>query len=190
MHIMPIFDHFDILAPYYDRMAKPGPPVDLLEHLKLNNNSSVLDVGGGTGRIAQTLLPHAASVTVVDLSHKMLQEAKLKPGLKFAMAASENLPYPAESYDAVLMVDAFHHVIDQHQTLKELFRVVKRGGTIVVKEPDIKTFAVKLIAMGEKMLGMRSHIIPGEKIAGMFDTCCIKARVYRKEYTVWVVVKK
>jgi ubiquinone/menaquinone biosynthesis C-methylase UbiE len=171
-------------------MAKPGPPVDLLEHLNLNNQSSVLDVGGGTGRIAQTLLPHAANVTVVDVSQKMLQEAVLKPGLKVAMAGSEALPYPAESFDAVLMVDAFHHVIDQQQTLMELFRVVKLGGVIVVKEPDIKTFAVKVISIFEKVLGMRTHIISGEQIAGMFAACCKEASVFRKEYTVWVVVKK
>jgi ubiquinone/menaquinone biosynthesis C-methylase UbiE len=187
---LPKFDHFGFLAPYYDRMAKPGPPLDLLEHLNLNNQSSVLDVGGGTGRIAQTLLPHAANVTVVDLSQKMLQEAVLKPGLKVAMAGSEALPYTAESFDAVLMVDAFHHVIDQQRTLDELFRVVKPGGTVLVKEPDIKTFAVKVISLAEKLLGMRTHIISGEQISGMFETCCNDVRVHRKEYTVWVVVKK
>ena len=114
---MPAFDHFGFLAPYYDRMAKPAPPVDLLEHLNLNNESHILDVGGGTGRVAQTLIPHAASVTVVDLSIKMLQQARLKPGLTIAMSGSEHLPYPADSFDAVLMVDAFHHVIDQQQYL-------------------------------------------------------------------------
>ncbi len=187
---MPGFDHFGFIAPHYDRMAKPQPPLDLLEHLNLNSQSHVLDVGGGTGRVAQTLLPYAASVTVVDLSYKMLLEARLKPGLKSAMAASEDLPYPAESFDAIIMVDAFHHVIDQQQTLNELFRVLKPGGTIVVKEPDIKTFAVKLIAIAEKLLLMRTHIISGEQIAGMFAACCKGAQVYRKEYTVWVVVKK
>ncbi len=106
------------------------------------------------------------------------------------MAGSEDLPYPAESFDAIIMVDAFHHVIDQQQTLKELFRVLKPGGTIVVKEPDINTFAVKLIAIAEKLLLMRTHILSGEQIAGMFETCCKESQVYRKEYTVWVVVKK
>jgi ubiquinone/menaquinone biosynthesis C-methylase UbiE len=187
---VPVFDHFGFLAPYYDRMAKPQPPLDLLEHLNLNNQSHVLDVGGGTGRVAQTLLSFAASVTVVDLSYKMLVEARNKPRLKVAMAGSENLPYPAESFDAIIMVDAFHHVIDQQQTLNELFRVLKPGGTVVVKEPDIKTFAVKLIAIFEKLLLMRTRIIPGEQIAGMFETCCKSARVNRKENTVWVVVKK
>ncbi len=187
---MPAFDHFGFLAPHYDRMAKPQPTLDLLEHLNLNSQSHLLDVGGGTGRVAHTLLPYAAGVTVVDLSFKMLREAWLKPGLMFAMAASEDLPYPAESFDAIIMVDAFHHVIDQQQTLNELFRVLKPGGTIVVKEPDILTFAVKLIAIFEKLLLMRTHIISGEQIARMFEMCCKGAQVYRKEFTVWVVVKK
>jgi ubiquinone/menaquinone biosynthesis C-methylase UbiE len=187
---VPAFDHFGFIAPYYDRMANQQPPLDLLEHLNLNSQSHVLDVGGGTGRVAQTLLPYSASVTVVDLSYKMLREARLKPGLRVSMSASEGLPYPAESFNAVIMVDAFHHVIDQQQTLNELFRVLKPGGTIVVKEPDINTFAVKLIAIFEKLLLMRSHIITGEQIAGMFTACCKSAQVYRKEFTVWVVVNK
>jgi demethylmenaquinone methyltransferase/2-methoxy-6-polyprenyl-1,4-benzoquinol methylase len=187
---MASFDHFDFLAPFYDKVIKPKPPVDLLAHLGLNSHSRVLDVGGGTGRIAQALLPHSAEITIVDLSIKMLQEAMLKPGLNGVLAGSEHLPYSDESFDAVLMVDALHHVIDQNQTLCELFRVVKPGGTLVVEEPDISTFVVKLIAIAEKLFGMRSHFLSGEQIAGLFETCCKEALVYRKENIVWVVVKK
>lgn len=187
---MPSFDHFDFLAPIYDRVIKPKPPIDLLAHLALNSKSHVLDVGGGTGRIAQALLPHAGEITIVDLSSKMLQEAMLKPGLNGVLAGSEHLPYPSGTFDAVLMVDALHHVFDQALTLRELFRVVKAGGTLVVEEPDIRTFAVKLIAVAEKLFGMRSHFLSGGQIAGMFESCCREANVYRKENTVWVVVKK
>lgn len=187
---MPPFDHFDFLAPIYDRMMKSTPQVDLLEHLNINSRSSVLDVGGGTGRVAQTLIPHAASVTVVDLSFNMLREARLKPGLNGVMAGSEHLPYEESSFDVVLMVDAFHHVIDQSLTLREMFRVVKPGRSLVVEEPDINTFLVKLVAFGEKLLGMRSHFLSGEEIAGLLKTFCNDIRIYRKEYIVWVVVKK
>ncbi len=187
---MPTFDHFDFLAPIYDKVIKPKPPTDLLGYLNLNGSSQVLDVGGGTGRIAQSLVPHSARITIVDLSYKMLQEAAAKPGLDGVMAGSEHLPYGDESFDAVLMVDALHHVIDQVVTLNELFRVVNPGGTLVVEEPDINTFAVKLIAIAEKLFGMRSHFLSGEQIAGMFENCCKGAQVYRKDYSVWVVVKK
>ncbi len=187
---MSSFDHFDFLAPIYEKVIKPKPPVDLLEHLNLNQDTHVLDVGGGTGRIAQTLVPHAAEITIVDLSYRMLQETTSKIGLQGVMGGSEHLPFDDETFDAVLMVDALHHVIDQMLSLCELYRVLKPGGTLVVEEPDIFTFAVKLIAIGEKLLGMRSHFLSGEEIASMFSGCCKQADIFRKENTVWVVVKK
>lgn len=187
---MPAFDHFDFLAPIYDRVIKPKPPTDLLEHLNLQTSARVLDVGGGTGRIALELVPHAGSVTILDLSPKMLREASRKPGLNGVLAPSEKLPYPDGSFDAVLMVDALHHVINQKASLQELFRVVKPGGRLVVEEPDIRTFMVKLIALGEKLAGMRSHFLTGEEISLMLGDCCKEARIYRKEYTVWVVLEK
>jgi hypothetical protein len=47
-----------------------------------------------------------------------------------------------------------------------------------------------VISFFEKVLGMRTHIISGEQIAGMFALCCKEASVFHIEYTVWVVVKK
>lgn len=187
---MPAFDHFDFLAPIYDRVIKPKPPTDLLEHLQLQPNAIVLDVGGGTGRIALELVPHAGNITILDLSPRMLREAVRKPGLHGVLAPSEFLPYPDDSFDAVLMVDALHHVINQKASLQELFRVVKPGGRLVVEEPDISTFMVKLIALAEKLAGMRSHFLSGEEIRQMLGDCCKEASIYRKEYTVWVVLVK
>jgi demethylmenaquinone methyltransferase/2-methoxy-6-polyprenyl-1,4-benzoquinol methylase len=184
------FDHFDFIAPIYDRVIKPKPPDDLLTHLNLSVDSRVLDAGGGTGRIARGLIPHAGDITILDLSPRMLREAVNTLGLQAILAPSESLPYRDNSFDAVLMVDALHHVIDQQNTLQELFRVVKPGGRLVVEEPDIRTFVVKIIAFLEKVVGMRSHFLTGEQIASMLASCCKNASVYRKEYTVWVVLEK
>jgi ubiquinone/menaquinone biosynthesis C-methylase UbiE len=187
---MPIFDHFGFLAPFYERVIKPKAPDDLLAHLALEPDALILDAGGGTGRIAQTLAPHARAVIIADPSHKMLAQAKGKAGIQCVQAESEILPHAEGSFDAVIMVDALHHVADQAQTLRELFRVIKPGGSLVVEEPDIETFAVKLIAVGEKLLGMRSHFLSGGQISGILKACCSEARIYRRENTVWVVVKK
>jgi len=187
---MPAFDHFNFLAPIYDRVIKPKPPDDLLTYLNLSSDSKVLDAGGGTGRIARGLIPYSGEITILDLSPRMLREAISKPGLQAVLAPSELLPYRENSFDAVLMVDALHHVIDQKHTLSELFRVVKPGGRLVVEEPDIRTIPVVLIAILEKVVGMRSHFLTGEKIAAMLASCCKNAAIYRKEYTVWVVLEK
>jgi hypothetical protein len=49
---------------------------------------------------------------------------------------------------------------------------------------------VILIAVLEKVVGMRSHFLTGEKIAAMLANCCKNATVFRKDFTVWVVLEK
>ncbi len=55
------------------------------------------------------------------------------------------------------MMDALHHMSFQKQAIGELWRVLKPGGRIVIIEPDIRRFVVKLIAIGEKIILMESH---------------------------------
>ena len=49
-----------------------------------------------------------------------------------------------------------------------MFRVLKPGGLLVIEEPDIRTFGVKLIAIAEKLLLMRSHFLAPEEITNLF----------------------
>jgi len=42
------------------------------------------------------------------------------------------------SFDRVLMVDALHHVVNQAETICELYRVLKPGGRLVIEEPDLR----------------------------------------------------
>ncbi len=57
------------------------------------------------------------------------------------------------------MVNALHHVCNQQETVNELWRTLQPGGRIVIEEPDVRTFAVKLFALGEKLALMRSHFL-------------------------------
>ena len=84
------------------------------------------------------------------------------------------------------MVDALHHVIDQPSTADEMFRLLKPGGRIIIEEPDIRTFGVKLIALAEKLLLMRSHFLSPQQIAGLFKD----AQVHTEDSSAWVVVTK
>ena len=52
---MPIFDHFDFLAPIYDRVIRAPGESPLLELLSPPSPGWLLDAGGGTGRVAAAL---------------------------------------------------------------------------------------------------------------------------------------
>ena len=185
-----MFDHFNFLAPIYDRVIKPKPPERLTELVNINPTGNLLDVGGGTGRISQFFSGQTEQIVVVDLSFQMLGKSQLKNGLCPINSHSEKLPFQDHSFDRIIMVDALHHVCDQAQTAQELWRVIKPGGRIVIEEPDIHTGGVKLIALAEKLALMRSHFLSGQEIRELFSDLPGSTGVFNEDHFVWVVIEK
>ncbi|HDD61107.1 MAG TPA: class I SAM-dependent methyltransferase, partial [Chloroflexi bacterium] len=126
-----MFDHFGILAPVYEKYIKPKYPEKLAELTQLPIQGSLLDVGGGTGRVSQFFLEDVSKIYLADLSHKMLVESHSKNGLLPTSSHSEFLPFPKEHFERIIMIDTLHHVCDQQQTINELWRVLKPGGRII-----------------------------------------------------------
>lgn len=187
---MPLLDHFDILAPLYDRLISPPNERRIIRLARLPVQGSLLDVGGGTGRISQYLVGSAKQVVVLDVSHKMLSQAKSKNGLLPVVSLAEGLPFPSGAFERVVMVDALHHLADQDASILELWRVLKPGGVLVVEEPDIRYFAVKMVALAEKLALFRSHFLSPERIARYFDPLGATTQIVREKPNAWVVAEK
>ena len=184
------FDHFDLLAPLYEKVIPPAATESMLRELDPSPDCRLLDAGGGTGRVSGFLQAHVGSVVLSDISMGMLREAATKDNLRPTRALTETMPFATGFFDCVLMVDALHHVNDQAQTARELWRIIKPGGRIVIQEPDIRKFAVKLIAIAEKLALMRSHFLGPDKIAALFPFDDADVDVHTEDFNVWVVVKK
>jgi demethylmenaquinone methyltransferase/2-methoxy-6-polyprenyl-1,4-benzoquinol methylase len=185
---MPIFDHFDFIAPVYHRIGAYSHFETLMKCADLPTSGRLLDAGGGTGRVANALRDHAQQIVLADVSLGMLRFAAASPGLQTAAAISEKLPFPEESFDRIIMVDALHHVIHQADSAREMWRVLKPGGRIVIEEPDIRAFGVKLIAAAEKALLMRSHFLSPADIERLFTAG--KTSVHAEDSTAWVMIEK
>lgn len=184
-------DHFDLLAPIYDRVIHPRKPVHLLSLFQPKTNRPVvLDVGGGTGRISQFFASQGYRVVIVDASHRMLEKALEKKGLSAVCAPGEQMPFDEGAFDHIIMIDAFHHVADQARTAKELFRVLKPGGRLIIEEPDVRRFAVKLIALAEKLALMRSRFYAPDEIGQFFDSAFATVTIQTEEHNAWVIVDK
>ncbi|MDO8970007.1 MAG: class I SAM-dependent methyltransferase, partial [Saprospiraceae bacterium] len=143
----PLLDHFGILAPFYERFIKPNYPERLIALAELKPDSILLDVGAGTGRLAQFFHTKAAQIVVIDESLDMLLQSKMKEGLQPNLSHAELLPFQTHTFDRILMVDVLHHVADQQKTADELWRVLKPGGRIIIEEPNIHKLSSKLIAV-------------------------------------------
>jgi len=187
---MPLFDHFDFIASRYESFIKPKEPRELLGFLDLPPSGLLLDAGGGTGRVAQYLTGEARTVIVADLSRRMLAEARRKQALRPVCSVTERLPFPDGSFARILIVDALHHVLDQQATAYELWRTLQPGGRIVIEEPDLRRFAVKLLGLAEKLALMRSRILSPRRVADLFRHPGAKVRIEAEDFRAWVIVDK
>jgi ubiquinone/menaquinone biosynthesis C-methylase UbiE len=184
------FNHFDFLAPYYDRFLKPGNTGRFTEILELPASGLLLDAAGGTGGKSYPLLGMVSGIVVADLSMGMLTEAGKKEGLMTACIDTENLSFGDGTFDKIIMVDALHHVGDFRLTIKELWRVLKPGGSLIIEEPDIRSFPVKVMALVEKLAMMQSHFISPLAIAAEFKNLNGLVKIEIDNSTAWIVVKK
>ena len=183
--------HFDRLAWLYDRVIRPPDPEGLSRVLGLPVEGAVLEAGGGTARVAARLSDAAGRMVVCDLSLPMLKQAGTKDGLWTVQAPVEHLPFADGTFDRVLVVDALHHFGDQGAAMDELVRVLSPGGRLVVEEPDINSFAVKLVAAGERLALMGSRFLPPARIRAPASARGCAARVERKDrFVAWIVADK
>jgi len=183
------FDHFRLLAPVYDRVFSGLDPRHLRELIAPFPEGWLLDLGGGTGRVMEALGCEPGRVVVADVSAEMLEQAREK-GLATVLTAAEALPFPDGAFARIVMVDAFHHLEDQDRAAVEMWRVLAPGGWAIIEEPDIARWPVKLIALGEKLLLMRSHFRRSAWIARLFAGMGGQTEVHRDGTNYWVVVRK
>ncbi|MDF1500516.1 MAG: class I SAM-dependent methyltransferase [Anaerolineales bacterium] len=184
------FDHFDFLAPLYDRVIRIPEDDRLGELLGLPIEGRLLDAGGGTGRIAEGLKDRVAHLTIADASLPMLRKAHEKACCDVAGAHTERLPFAEDSFDRVIVIDAYHHLGDQPESLREFVRVLNPGGWLVIEEPDIDHFGVKLVALAEKVAFMRSHFERAEQIARRLEAMDVSVEIAREGHNYWVVATK
>lgn len=110
----------------------------LIEAVDLTGEDIVLDVACGTGIVACAFAPIAKSVTGIDLTPAMLEQARqlaMRRGLtnvNWQHGNIESLPFPDNSFSVVVSRYAFHHFLDPGAVLAEMTRVCEPGGRVLI----------------------------------------------------------
>jgi ubiquinone/menaquinone biosynthesis C-methylase UbiE len=118
-----------------------------------DSGGRVLDLGGGTGALAVRLADvTGATFTVLDPTPEMLRYLKPHERVTGVVGTAESMPFDDASFDACLISDAFHHFRDQDGAVREIARVVRPGGGLLMLEFDPRGW-MRLIVWGEKLLG-------------------------------------
>lgn len=95
----------------------------------------ILDLAAGTGTSSAALAEHGAYVVASDISLGMLaQGRRQQPGLDFVAGDALALPFPADTFDAVTISYGLRNVERTLDALREMHRVTKPGGRLVIAE--------------------------------------------------------
>ena len=107
----------------------------ILDLLKPKRGEIIIDAGCGTGVFTLDISSSGSRVVGLDISLPMLIHAGKKlEGFPFQMVLADmlNLPFPESSFDKVVSVTTLEFIEDAKGAVKELLRITKRGGCIVV----------------------------------------------------------
>jgi ubiquinone/menaquinone biosynthesis C-methylase UbiE len=102
------------------------------------NANSILDVGCGNGWVAKEFLPKGKQVYSLDISatNPSIVKKLYSSEKHFGVAAdSFHLPFSSDSFDCVIASEIIEHVFDPAAFIKELFRVVKKRGSLIITTP-------------------------------------------------------
>lgn len=126
-----------------------------------NDIKTILDVGCGRAWVAEYFLLKGVIVHSLDVSFSNpanalnLFPSKLHSGI---VADSFHLPYSNESFDCVIASEIIEHVVDPSDFIKELFRVVKKGGRLIITTPYKEKLIYYLCIHCNKKTPANAHI--------------------------------
>lgn len=112
----------------------------IAENLDIGGREQILEVGCGRGFYEQFLgsVFPAVKITGVDLKESYLNVARhtvTNKNVTFVNADATNLPFKAKAFDRIIATEVLEHIPDEQGVLKELYRVLKPGGIIVITVP-------------------------------------------------------
>jgi SAM-dependent methyltransferase len=169
--------HFDEIATVYDESL----PAHVVEHYlrkrtafltAVVSSGKALDVGCGTGTLAERLALGGYQVTGVDPSDGMLEVLRRRaPMVEAVQGSGTNLPFDADSFDLVFTVATLHHIAEAdavRRTLGEMVRVCRPEGRVVVWDHNPNNpYWSNLMARVPQDTGEERLISAGEIFAGL-----------------------
>jgi ubiquinone/menaquinone biosynthesis C-methylase UbiE len=128
-------DKFGNSAREYE-LGRPVWPGELIDgaaaDLELGADSTVLDLGAGTGKLTRDLVPRFQRVIAVEPDASMLAVLEeVVPNAEARVGSAEAIPLPDDSVHAVFTAEAFHWYASD-ETVAEIVRVLRpRGGLVI-----------------------------------------------------------
>ncbi len=132
----------------------------------LNDESIILDLGCGTGVYTVGIGSEThATMCGLDPVPRMLGQARLKsPEVSWFSAVGERMPLRPGVFDCVFSSQVWHHIVDRQGTADECFRVLREGGSVVVRTISHEQLREKVVfRYFPEILGNQLRVYPSRE---------------------------
>lgn len=151
-------NYFERIAPTWDDYVASAYEAELQERLTRllpwQKDMTLLDVGTGTGYLAGMMAPLAGKVIGVDCSPAMMRRGGEKyEQVTFREGMAEQLPVATASVDVAMCHMLLHHVVSPRKVLRELRRVVRPGGYVLIIDANAHKHHWTIEAFGDVHYG-------------------------------------
>ncbi len=157
--------HNEIIVEQFSKQAIPFAKISghldsvkiLIDMSEVGNADNVLDVACGPGLVACAFASIAKSITGVDITENMIEQAKVRQkdmGIKniaWDIGSVSPLPYDDNTFSIVLTRYSFHHFVDPESVLSEMKRVCRPGGRIMVVDVALPPEKVEFFNSMERL---------------------------------------
>jgi SAM-dependent methyltransferase len=134
----------------------------------VDQDTVVLDLGAGAGFVKQMDFRGVAGrVCGVDLDPRVLENPMLDEA---RIADAGRIPYPDDSFDVVFSANVFEHLTEPVEVLAEVARVLKPGGTFLVKTPNRRHYMPLIARMTPHRFHQFVSRLRGRPAADTFPT--------------------
>jgi 2-polyprenyl-3-methyl-5-hydroxy-6-metoxy-1,4-benzoquinol methylase len=127
-------------------------------HLNELRPGRLLDIGCGDGRFLHRMKDRGWSVTGLDFDQQAARAAKEKYDIEVKVCRLEEMGCPGNSFDAITMNHVIEHVFDPVATLREVCRILKPGGMVVVVTPNADSLGLRIYGPNWRGLEPPRHI--------------------------------
>lgn len=119
----------------------------LREHSTKGVGQRALEVGSGRGSKTPFLVDGKAKLVGLDIAPQMAKlasESNQEPRYAFLAAEADRLPFASGSFDSAYFVAVLHHLPSIESEIREVRRVLREGGKVVVLDPNGRSWIAKI----------------------------------------------
>jgi 2-polyprenyl-3-methyl-5-hydroxy-6-metoxy-1,4-benzoquinol methylase len=143
----------------YRRMALRGHVSFISKAAGNRMGLDLLDVGCGSASLLGLMKQRGFRVRGVDFSSEAAAVAKDENGVQVVVGSLEDAAFPGTSFDIVTLFHVMEHVTNPREVLKEVARILRPGGSVVLQVPNIDSWQFRIFGSKWYGLDIPRHVI-------------------------------